>query len=162
MKRSLVVLVALVISICLTSQATAEEGHRHHAGVFVGATLNFEAKHTDFTLGADYEYRFETHHGFLGVGVIADFVFAKHTESLFMGGIFLHPAPSLKFVIGNGIAMSEVEKAGKTETSSHYVIRLGAGYDFVMSSMTITPTVNWDMIEGHSSLVYGLTAGFGF
>lgn len=158
-----------------SSQMFAEGGH-HHLGVFFGNTNNTHLKHTDFTLGADYEYRLSN---LFGIGLIGDLVLADHKETLVMGGIFVHPAGGLKFVVGNGLAFAEQSEeheviddhnaddthaSEKTESStgSHYVLRVGAGYDIHVGHFSITPTLNWDYINGYSSVVYGITVGFGF
>jgi len=143
---------------------------KHHVGVFLGATSNIDAKHTSFTLGLDYVYRIN--HSF-GLGFIGDYVITERAETLLMAGVFYYPLSSLKLYVGNGVALTtEVEKEtqlkessdsdGEEKVVSHYVFRLGTGYDFHIDDFSVTPTIAWDLINGHSSIVYGLTFGMGF
>lgn len=155
MKKIAITLIVLGLNLTLSAG-----DHKHHAGVFLGMTNNTHLEHTDFTIGADYEYRISK---MFGGGVIADFVLAEHMETLIMAGVFVHPLESLKIIVGNGLAFAEgMDENGDSTTESHYVFRLGAAYDFHVKNITISPTVNWDSIEGHSSIAYGVTIGFGF
>lgn len=164
--------------IVIVNQSFAGDGH-HHFGAFIGMTNNIDLEHTDITLGADYEYRVSEA---FGAGFIADFVFADHAESIFFAGLFYHVTPNLKFTLGNGIAMAEhvvhVEASDHrtlfkssddepeteiaTETETHYALRVGAEYDFHVGAFSISPTLNWDLINKHSSIAYGITFGYGF
>lgn len=165
MKKVLMTL-GLFVLLLTSNQSFAGGGH-HHCGVFVGFTNNTHLKHTDLTFGVDYEYRIS---GLFGAGVIGDLVLAEHTETLVMGGLFIHPTCGLKFVIGNGLAFTEhesiVEDHGHSEvhseTESHYVLRVGTAYDFHIGDFSISPALNWDYINGHSSVAYGVIFGFGF
>lgn len=142
-------------------------GHKHHVGIFTGFTYNPDLKHNDFSAAIDYEYRIST---LFGAGIITDFVFAERTEYLFFGGVWLHPVGDLKFVIGNGVAMTEheevIEDQGETEkhkeTLSHYAFLAGVGYDFHAGPISITPGTGVHLINGHVSYVYGVTLGIGF
>ena len=186
MKKITLSLIAIMLAF---NFSFAGGGKKHHFGVFVGPTSNFHTEHTDFTLGADYEFHVNK---YFGVGVIADFVFADHSETLLMSGLFFHPFGSFKINIGNGIAIAEAvdhsdshstetddhhdshghhvelltggssEGAETSGSETHYVFRAGVGYDFHVGSLTLTPIVNLDVINGHNALAYGITFGYGF
>jgi len=186
--KKLVLLLPLIILMSLSlNELYASGNHKNHLGLFLGSTSNLDAKHTDFTLGADYEYRLPFAHGLVGIGFIGDVVLAEHKEMLFMGSVIYHPLGSLKFYVGNGLALAEHEvhavvedhhsvnglhkssgetqinsAEAETETQNYYVFRIGTGYDFHVGGFSLTPTFNWDIINGHSSLAYGLTFGLGF
>ncbi|MCF6268182.1 MAG: hypothetical protein L3J41_00560 [Melioribacteraceae bacterium] len=170
MIKSITKISIIIFLFTFTTLHFAAGNKKHHVGVFAGATSNLYLEHTYFTLGVDYEYRLN--HSF-GLGLIGDYVMADHAETLLMGGIFYHPISSLKIYVGNGVALlTEVNKAtehednneseGEEKSVSYYVFRLGTGYDFHVSGFSVTPTVAWDLINGHSSIVYGLTFGIGF
>ncbi len=39
------------------SHESSHSEHRYHIAAVIAATSNLDAKHTSFTLGADYQYR---------------------------------------------------------------------------------------------------------
>jgi hypothetical protein len=41
-------------------------------------------------------------------------------------------------------------------------LRLGAGYDFPIGRLSLTPLINADFIDGHTTWVYGIALGYGF
>lgn len=175
-------------------QHAAHSIHHNHLAVFGGSTTNFYAEHTDFTLGFDYERRFEYADGLVGIGLIGDFVMAEHSEYIFFAGVFLHPGSNFKFTVGNGVAFAEhavhsADSAGdlsgstgshrgasgaasvtadteaaatETETVSNYALRFGIAYDIHIGGLSVSPTVNWDIIDGHSAAAYGIALGIGF
>lgn len=133
--------------------------HSHHLVVFTGATSNLEAKHTDFSLGIDYEYRLPVWHNKLGIGLLGELVFAEHKETIIGVPIFFHPVGSLKFLFAPGMAFTEDEHG---HSHNHFVSRVGLGYDFHIKTISITPGFSADFIEGHISLIYGISLGIGF
>lgn len=150
-KRTKLLLSFLFVSLILvTNDANASSDAKHHLGLFVGSTSNFSAHHTSFSLGSDYEYRISN---LLGVGLLGEMVFAEHKETLVFGSLFVHPIEGLKIVFGNGLAF--------VEDKSHYVFRLGTGYDFHVGSLSVTPTINFDFGDGNSFAVYGITFAIG-
>lgn len=174
-KKSMSSIVTLFFfSLFITSFAGGHKKHHtgaNHVGVFVGATSNLKANHTDLTIGLDYEYRANTH---LGVGLIGDYIMGEHTEILIMAGVFYHPTNALKLYLANGFTIareseelegdsnSSHKKEAEDRTVSNHVLRLGMGYDFHLGRFSVTPTVAWDLITGDSSFAYGLTFGIGF
>ena len=54
--------------------------HRHHIGTVIAATSNLDAKHTNLTLGGDYQYRLLTR---WEIGGFGEMILAKHTENVF-------------------------------------------------------------------------------
>ena len=155
------ILLLLVVSFAVSAGSIwAEESHghnvfhKHHVGVFAsGATTNLHEDHTSFTLGADYEYRISPR---VGIGVLGDVVFAPHRETILAGALVTHPAGGLKVLFAPGVIFID----GSSE--NHFVARFGFGYDFHVARASLAPTFNLDVIEGHVSLVYGVTLGFGF
>lgn len=132
--------------------------YSHHLAVFAGAVSNLEAEHTDFSLGIDCEYRLPLWHNRIGVGLLGEIVFAEHKETIAGLPVFIHPGGGLKLFYAPGIAMAEDEHG---RSYNHFVSRMGLGYDFHIKSISITPGLAGDLIEGHISLVYGLSLGIG-
>ena len=176
MKQVKTILTIQLLSAFLITNFLFAGDHPHHLAFFVGSTSNLHAHHTDFTVGGDYEYRLPFADNKFGIGAIGDFVFAEHTESLFMGALTFHPTGSFKIYVANGIAITEHEVQVsadshydpyhsaelETESVKHHVLRVGSGYDIHLGIVSLTPTFNWDLIEGHSSLSYGIAIGIGF
>lgn len=143
--------------------------HRHHAGVFVGATTNLAADHTDPTVGLDYEYRLPVWHDRIGLAAFGEFTSAAHDEWILGGGTVLHPGNGLKLFAGGGLLFIDDEKGGGTYASAgtasaaydnrHPLLRIGAGREFHAGRVSLSPTVFYDRVKGHGSLVYGVTVG---
>ena len=107
-------------------------------------------------------------------------VFSNHKEYLVGIPIFIHATDGFKFIIAPGYAFAEtvidtsnhtnkiskkeITLSGSTESEieKHFLLRLGVGYDFHIRSFSITPTLNFDIIQGKASMVYGIAFGLGF
>ena len=153
--------------------------HTYHLALFGGFTSNLDAKHTDFSIGADLEYRLSEK---FGVGVLVDMVLADHTETIIEVFLAFHPADNIKLFLAPGFAFAKHEvhedehhseehfgslnsdEASTTsiETASHFAFRLGASYDFHIGKLSISPTISADFINSTVSLVYGVAIGIGF
>lgn len=136
--------------------------HSHHLAIFSGATNNIDAEHTDFTLGAEYEYRLPIWQNRLGIGVIGERVFADQPENILAGAALLHVGKGLKFLAAPGVVFAKHESHGETETVKEFLFRTGVAKDFHVGRFSVTPALNFDFIKGHVSVVYGLTFGKGF
>ena len=42
------------------------------------------------------------------------------------------------------------------------LVRLGAGYDFHLKRIVLSPSIDVDVVRKHAALVAGLNIGFGF
>lgn len=133
--------------------------HNHHTAIFIGATNNQHAGHTDFTLGTDYEYRLPFANHQFGTGFFGEIVFADHKETIIGVPLIFHPTSALKFLAGAGLIFAEDHHG---ESESHFLTRLGTGYDFHLGNFSLSPTFNADFVDGHTSLVYGISIGTGF
>ena len=134
-------------------------GHHYHVAAFFGATTNIDGEHTDLTLGIDAEKKLGLMHGKLGVGIIAEAIFAEHTELILGVPLFYHATDKIKLVAAIARTFADDGHGGTHQAT---LIRLGAGYDLHLGGITLTPAINTDFIEGHLSVVYGLAAGIGF
>jgi hypothetical protein len=114
------------------------------------------------------------HSGIMPLGLVlwGHFVLADHTESLIMASVIYQPGNSLKIYFANCIAMAEHEVHSEsvvhssnhseninTESVKNHVLRIGSGYYLHNGSFTLTPTINWDRIDGHSEVSYGAAFG---
>ncbi|MFQ5652009.1 MAG: hypothetical protein ACE5IY_18920 [bacterium] len=155
--------------------------HKHHFAIFSGATSNIEQKHTNFTLGAEYEYRLPVWQNRIGVGAVAERVFADHAETVLAGAALLHAGKGLKFLLASGVVVAEEHHAetvslhadaegghgeepasGETGTAKEFLLRAGLAKAFHAGRFSITPALNFDLINGNLAVVYGLCFGRGF
>ena len=166
MFTNLKLLIVLILSLCLAGVSFAQDQHtnihdihKHHIAVFVGATSNLDAEHTDFTAGIDYEFRTPFLHNKLGIGLFGEIVFAEHKETIVGLPIVYHPSESFKFLVAPGMAFAEDDHG---HSHKEFIFRFGTAYELHVSGFSISPTLNADLIDGHFSLVYGFSLGFGF
>lgn len=72
------------------------------------------------------------------------------------GGLVIHPWAGLKFLAVPGV---EYQKGPGT----HFAFRAGVGYDIHIGKvLSLTPIVNFDIVNGHVAEVFGLGIGAGF
>lgn len=187
-----VLLMILIASISLTAQIlfAQETGynnheqsnihHRHHIGLFLGGTSSLDNGTAHFTAGLDYEFKFVTKPVF-GLGLLAEGIFSTENEYIIGLPVIVHPWNSLKIWVAPCIEIPEKTKSPIKEyppdkikhneilstvseeaDGSHFLLRIGAGYDILIGKMVLTPSLCFDKILDNTFLVYGLTFGIGF
>ena len=55
-----------------------------------------------------------------------------------------------------------MEKSFVSKDITNFLIRIGATYDFHINRVSISPTLQFDYIDSHIALVYGLGFGISF
>lgn len=150
--------------------------HPNHIALFVGAsTRTGEApeggSRTGFTIGLDYERRLTS---VIGLGLLVDYVPGEIGRAVLLAvPLYLRPVGGLGLTLAPGVEFEEEEaeeletRSSETEdahTSTNFAFRLGAFYSFPLTSMfSLVPQFNADFISGgDTTLVYGLSFGFGF
>jgi hypothetical protein len=114
---------------------------------------------------------------------MAEVVLAEHTEYIAAVPVFLHPWSALKFWVAPGVIYAQPHAShdshddghkfnlrdrpqkgdeGTSEAWTNFLIRFGAGYDFHVGHMSITPTFAVDVFKSQAALVYGVTFGMAF
>ncbi|MEX2525688.1 MAG: hypothetical protein WD750_12080 [Gammaproteobacteria bacterium] len=153
--HEIITMILLFLSLLLSGPAFSQGAARHSAGGFLGFTDRDDA---DFTLGAEYEYRPREPWSF---GAIVehtpDVVFGRDFTLVLAAAHYRPPSiQRLKLTGGAGIEFKDV---GGDDAR----FRLGAGYDVFMNGpLTITPRIAVDFGEGDESIVFGVTAMYGF
>jgi hypothetical protein len=157
MKKASVAIVLALILVFGTSQRAFSGGDKkNHAALFLGVTQGLESgAKTYFSLGVDEEYRLDE---MWGVGGLAELVFATgYTQTIIGVPVFAHfgdakvlAAPAYEFYTLAG------------ESKAYFLFRIGGGYDFHANSISITPGVNLDFVNGKTLLVAGVSFGIGF
>ncbi|WP_100644113.1 hypothetical protein [Alteromonas facilis] len=143
-------LIALsLIALTLSPTAFAAAGKTHFPGIFVGNT-NFDGEN-DFTLGLEYEYRFDPKWG-------VEFVYERINDAhhgdgttILVAQIMYHPFDY--FRIGAGVGE---EKIGGAHPHDETLYRLTFAYDFQVSDFEIAPTLSFDRIDSETAVVAGL------
>jgi len=153
--------------------------HSHHIGVFNGFTSDL-GDHNEFTLGLDYVYSLPVASPRLGIGAFGEILFAEHKEYLLgvplvikpAGNLFFHTAPGI-VIVDEGtseennhetthLAKTADEGTEAASSNNHFLFRLGAGYGVDLGNISLTPTVNFDFVDGEEFLVFGISLGKGF
>lgn len=142
----------LVLAPLLAPRIGAAEGHHHHLSLSGAATTH--DGHTFGAVGADYEYRFSGAGGYLGLGALVDQAFSEHPHTIVGVPLTIHPVAGFKVLVAPGVETDGSE--------THYLTRVGAGYDFSLPAhFTIGPSASFDIVGTSVAWVYGLALGFG-
>lgn len=155
----------ILISSYSYSQAHETEmhqSHRHHVGLFLGGTSNFKNEETDFSLGLEYEYRLSKKTGGWSIGLIGELIFAHQTEYLLAMPIVLRVSDAFFFRAGPGIEWAQHGEENGHGRETEFFVRFGIGYGFEVDKFSITPTLDFDIFQGHTTLVWGIAIGKGF
>ena len=140
------------------SEPHAQTHAPRHVSVFVGGTS--AGGHRDFTVGAEATHRLPFAPNRLSAGALADVAFHKGQSTLVAGaGLFAHPVQQDGFRSLKLLAIPAVESHSGHQK---FLFRTGVGYDLHFRGLTLTPTLNFDFVDGHVAEVFGVSAGIGF
>lgn len=150
------------------NEAHGAHFHANHTAIFLGVTAQPKRDNTHFSPGIDYIRSFPPH-GDWGVGIFFEVIFAEHTEWVFGVPLFyqaqknfwLRTGPGIEIFRGD-IADLHVNEAGETEPKVKFLYRIGAGYDFHAGNLTISPSLDLDLVRSAPALVFGINIGKGF
>ena len=76
--------------------------------------------------------------------------------------LFAHLTESLVLVAAPGVEAASHEEGGHEETATEFLMRFGAIYEFELDNWAIGPQFHGDLVDGHWTLVYGISFGIGF
>jgi hypothetical protein len=127
------------------------EFHPNLLALYLGGTAPTDES-THFTIGLDYVRRELAWKGF-GFGAFGEFVFAENTE--FLTGVTLnyYPGKHIELEIGGGLKL--------VESRTYPLLRLGAGYEFEVNKLALTPKIYVDFRD-HTAFGFGIAIGKGF
>lgn len=170
-------IVAMIFALSLSLAASADEAHeeaahdfhRHHVALIVGGAEGEDSK-SGFSLGADYEYRFNE---LLGLGGLVEYTGGDFDHVLLLVPVFIHPYKGWLFNVSPGVEIheeheehGELEEHGEgddNDRTADWVVRVGVAYQFhVGERYTIGPEVNVDFTEHETAFAYGVAFGVGF
>ncbi len=174
----------LVAAVCMLGSPGSplraqEEGHgtddeHHHdnsVALFLGAATHVGSgdreSETGFAIGLEYARRVAD---WLKVGLLAEYASTESERDLvFVLPLFAHLTKSLMLVAGPGIETASSDGGGtSSEEEDHggkhtdFLLRFGVIYEIELDSFAIGPQINADLVDGHWTLVYGVSFGIGF
>lgn len=177
---------AAVLSVAPAVTLAAEEhgdahgdghaGHPHHVSLTVGMADNGHLDETGLSIGAEYRYALNER---FAIGPMLDYTTYDHeTTTLLVAALFWRPhggrfqvfgGPGVEFVDAEHrsthvtpVPLSSSSNEGGDSDDSQFALRLGAGYDFPLGTLSLTPLISADFIDGHTTWVYGVALGVGF
>jgi len=166
----LVPAVLLVLGCFLAPPVAAQEAgeeeteYRNALELFVGAVTETEESATGTGIGLEYQRHLSSRWS-LGVEAIEISTTGVSRGFLVVVPVYFNPLGGLGLKAGPGVEGSkeEAEDGGESESSTRFVMRFGAGWEFELGKrFTLTPEVNMDVIEGNLTWVYGLSFGVEF
>ena len=134
----------------------SEEGEAIHiVGLFLGATTKFQEQEeaTSFTLAGEYEYRGADWRKW-SVGGVAELIFEDEIEGIVMPLVYYHFTEVFFARTGGGLEIGRGEDESERET--HFIFRVGVGYEFPVGGFSIVPSVDFDAIRSDPAAVYGV------
>lgn len=153
MKVRILCVIALCWSCLATESLQAGGDHAWHAAVFTGLTNNFDAEHTDLTVGVDIMRKLSDE---FSVGIAVEDIFADHNEIILLGLASYAITQSWNVFAGPGLLFID------GVDGNELLLRLGSSYMFHSGNLSFGPVVDGDLVDGHFLLVYGLGLGVGF
>ena len=158
-----------------------ESTHPHHLSFLMGAAHNTHLDEAAFTFGATYRYALAER---FAVGPMAEFAFFdSETTTLLIAGVFWKPVGDLVLLAGPGVEFithkgssddshADSSDEGHASGSGHgedeegtkaeAAFRVGAGYEFHVGPLTLTPGLAADFVDSHVTMVYAVSVGVGF
>jgi hypothetical protein len=148
MNRSTWILVFVFLA-SVSAHSYAAGGANHIPGLFLGFTDTGSAE--DFTIGLEYEYKFDSGWGVGAVYERIDDGSNGDGIDIFLGSVYYHPGSNIRLGLGAGR-----EEIGGNKNKSKDLVRVSAAYDFHFDRFGIAPTIAVDFIEGDQAYVFGV------
>jgi len=135
----------------LAGQEEPTEFRANYLALYLGGTATSDEA-TSFTIGLDYVHRELAWKGY-GVGAFAEFVLAENTEFLTGVTFNYYLGKHIELEIGGGLKF--------VESATHPLRRLGAGYEYEVNKLAVTPKIYVDFSD-RTTLGFGIAIGKGF
>ncbi len=153
------VLLASVFVVLMASSLIAgdqQDYDRSEFAVFCGDTRSDGT--SAFTLGVDYEYRWDST---AGMGLLFEYVLGDRFEREYLFGLpfYAHPYGGLRLLFAPVLV---VEKVDDDTNVNRGLVRVGFAYGIDAGDFSITPEFNVDFLRGQAYAVYGLAFGYRF
>lgn len=146
---------------------THEEEHHGHdntVALFAGGATHLgsdgHSSETGFAIGLEYARRVASR---LKIGLLAEYASVDTEQDyVFALPLFAHLTNSLALVVAPGVEFASIEEAGHEEEATEFLVRFGTIYEFELDKWVIGPQVHADLVNGHWTMVYGVSIGVGF
>ena len=170
-RNALLVAVMLVFaaqtSMLCAQEGTHEEEHHGHdnaVAFFLGGATHLgsdgRSSETGFAIGLEYARRVAN---WLKIGLLAEYASSDtQRDYIFAVPLFAHVMKNLVLVAAPGVESSSIEEGGLEEEETEFLMRFGTVYEFELNNWAIGSQVNADLVNGHWTLVYGVSFGIGF
>ena len=157
-KKIICLLIPFILIVAFSPSVVAGETyggafHQHHLSLFVGNTQEGFSDY-GFSIGMDYEYRFNS---LFGLGGTVEYTGGDFEHWLALVQMVFHPSENWGIILAPG---TEIKKG---EYERDFIFRVGVGYQFYLGeTFTIAPNFVVDFSDGETLAVYGVSFGFGF
>ena len=159
-KKIICLLIPFILVVAFSPSVTGGEAyggtghfHQHHLSLFVGNTQEGFSDY-GFSIGADYEYRFNS---LFGLGGTVEYAGGDFEHWLALVQMVFHPSENWGIIIAPG---TEIKRG---EYERDFIFRVGVGYQFHLGeTFTIAPVFDIDFSDGETLVIYGVQFGFGF
>jgi hypothetical protein len=155
-----VTLLAVVSLFLLMSASTLFAGGQggygnNELGIFIGDT-RFEGQGA-FTVGGEYEYRWNTT---AGIGLQFEYASSDSLSRTWILAVpfCLHPYGGLRLSFAPAVAAFDEGD----DTVNRGLVRAALAYSLEAGDFTITPEFGLDFMSEHAYTVYGVRFGYGF
>ena len=141
-----------------------EKERRNSLELFVGFVTETDESATGPGFGIEYKRQISSR-WYLGVEAIEISTNDVSRSWLVVVPAYFNPLSGLGLKAGPGLEGSseEPEDGGESGTTTQFVVRVGAGWEFELGErFTLTPEANLDLVGGSASLVYGASFGLRF
>jgi len=148
-----------------TEEAGHEEGHGANAlAVFLGGVTHLGSDGHDSESGVAFSLEYARTVGSrLRIGAVAEFASVGHEDDLLLAvPLFVHITRSFLLVAAPGMERATIEEEGHEESETEFLMRFGTIYEFPFGNFAIGPQFFGDLVDGHWTLVYGVSFGVEF
>jgi hypothetical protein len=150
----------------LGAGAHGEENTHHDnaAALFLGAATHLgsdgHSNETGFAIGLEYARRVTDR---FKIGMLGEYSSTDTKDNyIFAVPLFAHLTENLALVAGPGLELASHDEGGHEEEETEFLMRFGTIYEFELNNWAIGPQVHADLVDGHWTMVYGVSFGIGF
>ena len=149
------------------SAGTHEEEHHGHdnaVALFLGGATHLgsdgHSNESGFALGLEYARRVASR---LKIGLLAEYAsIDQRKDYIFALPLFALVTEKLALVAAPGVEFATHEEGGHEEEETEFLFRFGTIYEFELDNWAIGPQIYADRVDGHWTLVYGVSLGIAF